>query len=297
MNSNTPPARVNRIAKVEPRGRAEYGRGMTRTVLFASVLLVAGTTAAAKAGFLETLKVDAATAQDAIFNSLMYGSAYCPGTCRTVPAGARAEVAKAAVAFAKAYSNTDDFKKRYAAQWASDEPKAPTTPEAQMAEEAEQQKQSDLAQQQADKDLQEKAATEKDPNLKKVYTDAIATRSQMKQAMNDPKYKATMDQYKQQHVEQLRTQYAEDKTKYEQAHAEWAKLKDPKALIAKRIDEALALLATVDFRAKTVTRDGRKYFADEALEAKPSNWKQLYRMGPEVCDALKTAVKKWKAEL
>ncbi len=267
---------------------------MIRMMLVGAVLLAAPSTS-----FLDTVHASADQAKEQVFAVVSYGlgSAYCPGHCKAVPVKARADVARAAVAFAKTYLASDDFKQRYATQWAESEPRAPDTVEAQLRRQADEKKQQDADAVKNEAELKEKAASEKDPAMKKIYQDALKAQSEMKAMMSSPEQKAAMEQLQKVMLEQLKRQYDDDKVKFDQAHAEWLTQKDPKVLIRKRIDAFLDLSSTVDFKAKTTTKDGRTSFKDEANEQKSSQWKQLYRLGREATDALRTAAKSWKAEL
>ncbi|MFZ5441247.1 MAG: hypothetical protein ACOZQL_14660 [Myxococcota bacterium] len=53
----------------------------------------------------------------------------------------------------------------------------------------------------------------------------------------------------------------------------------------------------IDFQAKLVEDNGRKYFVDPKLEAKPNWWKLCFRAGPEATSAAREVATAWLAEL
>lgn len=69
----------------------------------------------------------------------------------------------------------------------------------------------------------------------------------------------------------------------------------PDAFVKARLEEYLALVATVDFSAKLTPRpDGKKMvFVNPAYEKKSKQWKAIYRAGKEVNDAVTAFVKGW----
>ena len=72
---------------------------------------------------------------------------------------------------------------------------------------------------------------------------------------------------------------------------------DPRALVANRLRKFLDLSKDIDFTAQLVERDGKKRFADAALEARPAEWKMLFRAGKPAVDAARAFAQKWLADL
>jgi hypothetical protein len=76
----------------------------------------------------------------------------------------------------------------------------------------------------------------------------------------------------------------------------WEKLypADPSVIVKKRLEEYLALVATVDFSAALIAgKDNKKVFADPKYEKKSLQWKAVYRAGKEVNDIVSAFVKEW----
>ena len=72
---------------------------------------------------------------------------------------------------------------------------------------------------------------------------------------------------------------------------------DSKVLVASRLRRFLDLSRDVNFSAQLVEKNGKKVFADPALEAKPAEWKLLFRAGKPATDAARAFAQKWLAEL
>lgn len=73
--------------------------------------------------------------------------------------------------------------------------------------------------------------------------------------------------------------------------------KDPAVNLKKALRHFLAVTDGVDYGAGISFQNGRKYFSDKALEAKPAEWKMAYRAGREASEGLRTYVRAWLAEL
>jgi hypothetical protein len=71
----------------------------------------------------------------------------------------------------------------------------------------------------------------------------------------------------------------------------------PRQLIAKQLQRFLDLSASVDFSATLEFRQGRHRFVNPEYEAKPAEWKLIFRAGKETVDAVRLEVKNWLAEI
>lgn len=78
----------------------------------------------------------------------------------------------------------------------------------------------------------------------------------------------------------------------------WKKLypEDAAVAVKNRLNEYVALTATVDFTAATTGSGKNKQFVNPAYEAKSPKWKAVYRAGKEVNTAVTAFVKAWLAE-
>lgn len=69
------------------------------------------------------------------------------------------------------------------------------------------------------------------------------------------------------------------------------------AQLKERLAYFLAESKSIPFDAKLTETDGRRYFADAKLEAKPNWWKFCFRAGPEATNAAREFATQWLAEL
>lgn len=72
---------------------------------------------------------------------------------------------------------------------------------------------------------------------------------------------------------------------------------DPRALVANRLRKFLDVSKDISFTAQLVERDKKMRFADAALEARPAEWKMLFRAGKPATDAARAFAQKWLADL
>lgn len=78
----------------------------------------------------------------------------------------------------------------------------------------------------------------------------------------------------------------------------WKKLypEDAAVAVKNRLNEYIALTATVDFTAATTGSGKNKKFTNPAYEAKGPKWKAVYRAGKDVNTAVTDFIKAWLAE-
>lgn len=81
-----------------------------------------------------------------------------------------------------------------------------------------------------------------------------------------------------------------NKTKWEKNFPE-----DPSVVIKRRLEEYLAIVATVDFNAALTAADkyGKKKFTNPEYEKKSQEWKAIYRAGKDVNSVVSAFVKEW----
>jgi len=72
---------------------------------------------------------------------------------------------------------------------------------------------------------------------------------------------------------------------------------DPAPLIARRLQDFLAVSADVDFGAKLVEADGKMKFADPDYERKPQEWKWCFRAGKATVEAAREVAAMWLEQL
>lgn len=73
--------------------------------------------------------------------------------------------------------------------------------------------------------------------------------------------------------------------------------KDHRQLIAQQLKKYLELASTVDFSAKLQSGNGKMKFVDPVYEGKGSDWKMIFRAGPEVYHVTRSFAGQWLKEL
>lgn len=243
---------------------------------------------------LAQLGVTAASARDTLMNSLASGSVNIWGAAaafKKADAAVRAQLVTGALAWARTYTASPEFKTAYTQLREERKPKAPVfkgTPEEELA--------AMLAKQKADaqksQEDMKKALESMTPDMRKQVEAGMKEAAAAIAQMDTPEMrKIQLDGLRMQRDAQ-KTQYAADSAKWE---AEYPV--NPAALIAKRLRSFLDLSATVNFDAKTEPRDGKLRFVDPQLERKSAEWKLCYRAGRPAVEAARAAAQSWLAEL
>lgn len=239
-------------------------------------------------GTLAGLGVQELTAKQEMVQTLADG--YVPWhlgakAFKVAPAPARAAMVKAAMAWAKVYTETPAFRADYDRRRAQDTPAPPKpkgAPDAQLAvQRAEQKKQLD--------EMRANIA-KMPPEMRKQMEDTVKqVEAQFAAQEKDVQMTAIMKQ-------SFEMQAAEEKKAYEGRVAAHEKRfpADPKTLIARRLQEFLEVTRDVDFGATLVAgRGGKMVFANAAYEEKPPEWKLCYRAGREPVEAARGVAAGW----
>jgi hypothetical protein len=246
------------------------------------LLVVTVSVTAAQSDVLRALRTNPPDAQQNVFSTLTGGSISLSGDSAVFRAASpeqRATLVRGVVAFARAYTAGAAFTRQYAEQRDSEKPEADRAADA-----------NDPLRAQQDGIRQMEASLRSlPPDTRRQMEQQIAQmKTQLAAQSSDPSQKALR--------EQLAAQQARDSAaSHKQRMAEWNATypADPRALIARRLRAFLDLSATVDFDARLERRDGKMRFVDEALEAKPLEWKMLYRAGKPAVDAARAAAQDW----
>jgi len=261
-----------------------------RTRLLTALLVSSlGAAAFAQTDVIRQLGSTPTEAQDEIFSAFSNGTVYPSGTksvWKTATDEGKAAMVRGVIAFARTYSTSPDFNKRYAMYRENAKPSAPETQKTGAQMRAEQKK----SMQDAIANME--ALAIKMPQMKKDIDKSIAEmKDNMAKLDTDTKMAAMMD-------EGMKQQAIAMAADYKQRMAEWEKKypADPKPMIVSRLKQFLDLSATVDFTAKLVPA---KYnaktmvFENQAFESKDSQWKMMYRAGKPAVDAARAAAQEW----
>ncbi len=242
-------------------------------------------------GGLAALGVPDATARREIVNSISGGYVNIAPAAKAFKAAApsaRASMVTGAFAWAKAYTASAAFKADYDKQRAADAPAPPkfkgTVDDELAAQRAERRKGLD----EAKKNLAQLPANMR-PEMEATIK---AMEAQFAKTDGDPQMVAMLRQG-------IEMQRAEEQKLYEQrvkAHEKRFPA-DPRTLIARRLQEFLAVSQDVDFGAKLVPSGTRQAFADPKYEEQTAEWKLCYRAGKEATAAARAAAQAWLAEL
>jgi hypothetical protein len=196
----------------------------------------------------------------------------------------RATMVRNAVAWARAYTESPAFKAEYARRRQA---ALPSPPEAKGTVDDE------LARQRADrqKDIDEmkKNLAQLPPDVRKAMESAIKEAEAANRKMEaDPQMAAMLRQGAEAQRADEQEAYKKRLDAYERR---WPA--DPKSLVARRLQEFLAVSADVDFDAKLVPAGRLMRFADPRYEEKPPTWKLCFRVGREATAATREAVQAW----
>lgn len=252
-----------------------------------SALLLAVPAVLVAAAFTE-LRVERAAQEDAFFRWVTTGALEPP---RVGPAflalggGDRVKVVQAWGREAKAYAASSAFRDRYAA-WRKAQIREPEGP--QSAAQWKAQQQTAQAEQQANlRKLEAQIAS----MPREVQAQMRETLAQMKRELaaapelSDADYEA---------VATLGAQQAKADAARREAEAPPA---DPKVKLRAALKAFLSATEGVDYGAAIQVQNGRRVFADRALEAKPAPWKMAFRAGKEPAEAARAFARAWLAEL
>lgn len=249
---------------------------------------------------LATLGVRPNEAKVSLFEVLSKGSMY-DNAAKTafvkVAAEARVALVNGALAWAKEYTESPEFAKRYATTRTQAEPRL-SMGRKWTAEEELTRRQALLDQRIAaeKKRLDVPPSTRQTPERQQADRDFTEKRIKNMEAdrarYDDPIARA-----------ELRKPLEAEDQRYKEERARWEEdyPADFRVAVAKRLRGFLALSATVDFGAKLVPcRNSWQHhtcFADPANEKKPQEWKRCYRAGQPSVEAARAFATNWLREL
>lgn len=253
-----------------------------------ALLIFSGAVAAAQSDVIAKLGSSTEEASDAVFSAFSGGNVYMSGTSsvfKTATDQGKVALVTGVVNFARTYTTSADFAKRWGMFRENQKPSPPQTGPTSMSAVQEQQKK---AYEEAIKNMED--AAKKMPQLKASFDEQIkAMRQQIAELSKvDPAANAQMDAMLKQGAQHAQEQHKLDLAAWEKKYPV-----DPKPFVAQRLREFLALSATVDFTAKLVKKDGMMRFENPAYERKDSQWKYMYRAGKPAVDAARALAQEW----
>lgn len=243
--------------------------------------------------FRETLKLTQEEAENGIMDSFNYGAYSGPAseTFHAFSVPVRIAMIKEIGAFAKAYTQTEDFSKRYAAHREEYKPLPPESfiPLKDRREIAKADIQNSITHAEASlKNLTGDARKTIEDGLKIMRDQLTQIEDPNNPNFNNPALEKTQKEAYDQEMKEYNEYLENWKNEYPESARE---------LVKKRLTYFLQLSATVDFNAKTKTEEGYKFFVNEDYEGKSYDWKFIYRAGKESTSAARTVATQWLNEL
>jgi len=271
-----------------------------RRVALVLSLAVAAATIAWAADVLTQLGIPAELAKEEAVSAVGNGhfnTSLGAKVIKAAPPAVRAELVTGAIAWAKAYVASPEFRTAYAALRAQRKPQGPPVFKGTPQEEfTEQQAQRKAEQEKSQAEVKATLAS-MPPETRKAMEEAMKAAADMQARMDTPEMRKRM-------IDGITMQRAFKTQDYERDLKKWADdyPENPRALVVKRLQRFLDETRDVDFGAELQTKAGPKgssvkTFVKPEYENKSGEWKQAFRAGKEALTASRTAVQAWLVEL
>lgn len=228
--------------------------------------------------------------REAVFDSFVSGTVSIAGKAEVFAAAspqARVVLVNAAATLARAFVESAEFAKRYAdhreANGPEPLPAAATADEVLIKQRSTFEAQVDGMRKQFDQVTPEQRET-----LEKGFEAMRARFTEMETSDARVELEGALKAERSRQVQEYESAVKELDTAYPS---------DPRALVANRLRKFLDVSRGIDFTAPLVEKDKKMRFADPALEAKPSEWKMLFRAGKPATEAARAFAEKWLADL
>jgi len=243
--------------------------------------------------FLQKLGIPQEIARDCIWSSFsgMYLSHPGGTKLRQISTGERASLTQEIAAYAKSYTKSEEFKKKYLGYREGRKPDPPEKPKpmAQLKKEQKEQLQKSI------KETKENMKT-MPADQQKMMKDVVNALSEQLKSLDDPNntmFSPEMDKMQTQGYEMQIQDHKQRLATWEQENPS-----TPDAMVKRWLTGFLEVSKDIDFNATLIPGDGgKKYFAKTEYERKPDNWKMCFRAGKETIDAGRAFAKQWLDEL
>ena len=253
-------------------------------------LLCVITLAAAAQDHLAALGISEGRAREAVFDSFVSDTASLAGKSevfKAASASTKVAMVNFAMTLARGFVESDEFKRRYADHREANGPDP--LPEEQTVDAV-------LAKQRAGFEEQVEA-------MKKLFDQITPEqRTTLEQGWDDMRRQLTdmeTGPRRAELEEALRQTRGALVRERELAMQELEKVypADPRGLVALRLKRFLDGSKDVAYEAQLIEKDGKRVFADPALEARPPEWKLCFRAGKPATDAARSFAQKWLSDL
>ena len=259
---------------------------MMKKFVIVAMLIAAAVTAGGAGDVLSELKISKKDAASETISSLAGGHVNTwrvRSVFKNASPAVRATLVEQTLIWTKAYVNSPQFAKDYAAYREQQKPRAPERTTTVDQELANRKKERDEQLAEAKKNVANMPA-----EYRKMAEDGYKAAAESMKQMDTPEFR----KMERQGIEMQRKQEDEN---HRQQLARWEKElpADPKELVKARLEQFLEATEDVDFDAKL---NGRK-FANAAYERKPQEWKLAYRAGKEPVAKARAFAAAWVKEL
>ena len=255
-----------------------------------TLLCVAVVATVAGQDHLARLGISEGRAREAVFDSFITDAISLAGNAdvfKTASAPARVALVTFALSLARAFAESDDFKRRYADHREANGPE-PLPGEPSVDEILAKQRAGFEAQVEQMRKLFDQITPEQRATLEEGWKDMRAQLTDMETGPRRAEFETAL---REQRAMRVRAREVAMK----QLDAVWPA--DHRVLVADRLRHFLEVSSDIAYEAKLVDRDGKKVFADPAVEAKPKEWKMCFRAGKAATDAARAFAQKWLNEL
>ena len=236
------------------------------------------------------LGISAGRAREAVFDSFITDTISLAGNnavFTSASASARVALVNFTLSLARAFAESDDFKRRYTDHREANGPD-PLPPVPSVDEVLAKQRAGFEEQVEQMRKLFDQITLEQRATLEAGWKDM---RRQLTEMETGPR-RAELDQA-------LKQQYAalarEREAGMKELDAVWPS--DHRNLVANRLRRFLDVSKDVAYDARLVDKDGKRVFADPAFEARPKEWKMCFRAGKPATDAARSFAQKWLSDL
>jgi hypothetical protein len=262
----------------------------TRFCVTATLICVIAAGAAAAQDHLAALGISEGRAREAVFDSFITDTLSIAGNnevFKAATASARVALVNFALSLARAFAESDDFKRRYADHREANGPD-PLPPPPSADDVLAKQRAGFEEQVEQMRKLFDQITPEQRATLEEGWKDM---RRQLTEMETGPR-RAELDQALKQQYTALSRQRD---LAMQELDAIWPA--DHRSLVAARLRHFLEVSKDVAYDARLVDKAGKKVFADPALEAKPNEWKMCFRAGKPATDAARTFAQTWLRDL
>jgi len=227
---------------------------------------------------------------DGVKQSFLNGYLYHYGArnAKNITLNNRSAIARDLMIYTKQYVSSPVFKSEYDRLRQDARPEAPEE-KLRTKEEVRKEKIADT-----EKSIRKTEEIMKQRDMVKIMQPTLDMLKKTLQEYKEPnnKYIESFYLYEVRENEDKKRSYQERLTRWEKEYPAEFKIK-----IQERLQQFLALSATVDFNAELKQVGNKKKFVNPVYEGKSYDWKQIYRAGADVIDPARKFAEQWLTEL